>query len=184
MFVIHLTSENNINLMKIFALKIAVADGEKPENHSFIVKAETYGRAETMAYEIATEFGWKLFQLESVIKKQINEIHKSVFGVCTMWLVDYEYGLEVKPEKANILYAGKNVNEISNIATSHLSEFCDSLFIKGIKHMDFEEYLDDSENTEKTIGEQFIDDLQGNFRGQKVNVTMISSSGEEEEFEL
>jgi hypothetical protein len=146
MIPIYLTSVNNIKFMKIFALKLVMLDGDKPESFNFLVKAETYGRAEAMGYEIANEFGWQTFSLESVVKKQIKEVHTSVNGECSMWLVAYEFGLEAKPEKSNILIAGKYIHEVTEKATKFLGEFCDSLFIKEVKYQDFQEFIDDSES--------------------------------------
>jgi len=186
MIPIYLTSVNNINFMKIFALKLVNLDGDKPESLNFLVKAETYGRAEAMGYEIANEFGWKTFSLESVVKKQIKEIHESVQGECTMWLVEYEFGLEAKPEKSNCLYAGKFITDVTDKATKHLGEYCDSLFIKGVKHMDFQEYLDDSV-VEESFEESLDKKLNELKDGGKVTFSMKVIKKEEEveeDFEL
>lgn len=130
--------------MGIFAIKLVVGDNEKPENKSFLVKTETYARAEEMAYEVAESLGFKSFTLMEVVKKQIKEVHKDIDPEQTMWLVKYEFGLEAKPEKSNFLVSGSNMGEAHQEAFSFLDPLCNGLFITAITKTDFIDYVKDS----------------------------------------
>jgi hypothetical protein len=134
--------------MGIFAIKLAVADTEKAENKSFLVNTETYARAEEMAYEVAESLDFKSFVLVEVVKKQIREVLKDIDPEQTMWLVKYEFGLEAKPEKSNLLVSGATIHEAGSAAFSFLDPLCNSLFITSINKTDFMDYVKDSKLAE------------------------------------
>ena len=134
--------------MGIFAIKLAVADTEKAENKTFLVNTETYARAEEMAYEVAESLGFKSFALVEVVKKQIKEVLKDIDPEQTMWLVKYEFGLEAKPEKSNLLVSGLNGFDAYNSAFKFLDPLCNSLFITSITKTDFIDYVKDNKLAE------------------------------------
>ena len=145
--------------MKLYATKVTHMVGESKETNTFLVKCETYGRAEEIAYKTAEEFGYKDFSLESVVKKNIKEVHASINDECRMYLVNYEFGLESKPEKSNILISDNGLDIVHALtdALNFLYPLCNGLFIKDIKIQDFDVYVVDesSEETNEELAEEF-----------------------------
>ena len=134
--------------MAVFAIKLSVNDGEKPETKQFLVKCETYGRAEEMAYIVAESLGFKEFKVESVVKTQIKEVQKDLDPDDTMWLVKYEFGLEAKPSKSNFLVSGKSMSVAHTSGFAFLDPLCDSLFITGINKTEFMDFVEDEKAEE------------------------------------
>jgi hypothetical protein len=130
--------------MRIFEIKVSHEDGEKPEKKSFLVCCETFGRAEEMAYEVSQSLGYKTFTVEDVVQKKIKEVIKSLDPDETMWLVKYEFGLEAKPTKSNILVSGKFLSDAHSSACEFLSPLTDGLFITDINKTAFIDYVEDS----------------------------------------
>jgi hypothetical protein len=161
--------------MKIFEIKLLVYGAEKPEKKQFLVECETFARAEEMAYEVAESMGFKEFLVDDVVKKGIKEVHKELDPDQTMWLVKYEFGLEAKPTKTNILVSGKYMADAHNTAHTFLDPLCDSLFITAISKTEFMDYVKDEK---KSLEEQF-GELMEKLDQQGTKVSMTVSSGNE-----
>lgn len=152
--------------MKIFQIKIALYGGEKTETKLFLVKCETYARAEEMAYEQAESYGWKMFDLVDVVKKQISEVHKDIDTEQIMWLVKYEHGLEAKPDKSNILVSGMSMIEAHNAAFEFLDPLCNDLLLTSIVKTDLMDYIKDTKTAE-----ELVDDLKKAFNTEGISMT-------------
>jgi hypothetical protein len=128
--------------MKLFIVKIKEG-GESEKNHSLCVETETYGSAEKVGYKWAEENIGTVLSMD-VVKTQIKEfINKDQTGFRDFFfLVKYEFGLEAKPEKSNLIVPADDILRAVELATEYLKDKCDGLFIPEAKKQDIDEFID------------------------------------------
>lgn len=131
--------------MKYFIIKIKHNNGENEQTKQICAEADTYGIAEQVGYKWAEENLDSMFHIDSVVKSQIKEFHNEDDSGLFFFLVKYEFGLEAKPEKSNVLVMGDKLNQAYDNAFEFLSSNCDGLFIPEVKKQDIEEYVPYSE---------------------------------------
>lgn len=128
--------------MKFFIVKIKSNRGDEEVTSVLCIEADTYAVAEQTAYAWAEGNCDGSFMVDSVVKSQIKEILiEEDFTSLYFFLVKYEFGLESKPEKSNVLVNNDSLNRAFSDAENYLNGFCDGLFIPELKKTDIQEFI-------------------------------------------
>lgn len=134
----------------ISKIKYHAENSESEETLVLCIEADTYGAAEIASYGWAEENLEGLWVLESIVKSQIKEVHKDVEDGSVFFLVKYEFGLEAKPSRSNIIVTDFHSCQAAlHKATAHLDQFASGVFVTAILRQDIKYFL--SSNTVKSL---------------------------------
>lgn len=129
----------------ISKIKYHAENSESEETIVLCIEADTYGTAENASHAWCEENLEGLWNLESIVKSQIKEVYE-VENESTFFLVKYEFGLEAKPNKSNLVVSDFHSCMGALLkATEHLEQFVSGLFITSIVKQEIKYFIGHNE---------------------------------------